>query len=314
MARRIRVAPFAAMALLGSGLACSGGGDSVPEIAAFVEAEEIPSSETEDLLLQYLESPNGKALQQTQEFDKKDVAQTILSFQIKNEYLRHVAKKEGVKLTEAQARDALDLSQAAPEKDLAESGVRDEELKQAFSNGRLSQAIAQKQFPDAVVSETQLKNAYEEKKSQFDQSWKIKMGLGVFRTIDIAAKAREELAGDKAFDEILTQLNGKGGVTDFTPLSPGPPEFIEAIGQLQKGETTEPFQLALDAWAIGYAVEREDLPALTFEQVKESLRDILADRDRKDRFDEWFFKKLKNAKVKVDGHYGKWDPSTGNVV
>ena len=34
---------------------------------------------------------------------------------------------------------------------------------------------------------------------------------------------------------------------------------------------------------------------------------FLAERERHDKFQEWFQQKFTEAKVKVDSYYGKWD-------
>lgn len=318
MVRRGSMIRLGAVALLASGLACSGGGGAgkAPEISARVEGAEIPGEDTEALILAYLESPNGRTAQESEEFDKGDVAQTILSFQIKNEYLEQLARQKGVELDERQATDALALAQAAGNEDLKASGVRSKDLEKAFRNARLSQLIAEKQFPDAPVSETQLKNAYEDRKDAYEATWKIKGGMAVFASKDIAAKAREEVLAGRPFGEVAKELNATASADgEFSPQIPGAaPELLDALGTLQQGQLIEPYQFALDAWAIVQAQTREELPALSFEEAKASILDILEDRERSNRFNDWFFQKLKRAKVEVDGHYGEWDPSTGNVV
>jgi hypothetical protein len=59
---------------------------------------------------------------------------------------------------------------------------------------------------------------------------------------------------------------------------------------------------------------REELPALSFEDVRPDVERLAVDHKRQELFNTWFTKKLASAPVRVDGPYGDWDPSLQGVT
>jgi predicted aminopeptidase len=67
-------------------------------------------------------------------------------------------------------------------------------------------------------------------------------------------------------------------------------------------------------WACPFVEQRQDLPALSFDEVRADLARSLEDQKRQELFNTWFAKKLASARVRVAGAYGDWDPALPGVV
>ena len=98
----------------------------------------------------------------------------------------------------------------------------------------------------------------------------------------------------------------------MTPLSPVPRSITDAVSGLRPGQISEPIQSG-GQWACFKVDRRQDTPLVTYEQVKDDLTRFLGDQKRQQLFSDWFDKKLKAAQVRVDRHFGRWNPNTGSV-
>ena len=76
--------------------------------------------------------------------------------------------------------------------------------------------------------------------------------------------------------------------------------------QLPPGAVSEPIP-AGGAWILARLESRQDVPRLTLDELRPELTGFLAERERQDRFQEWFQTKFAAAAVKVSSYYGKWD-------
>jgi hypothetical protein len=296
---------------------CGGGGGGTPEVAAEVFGKKISGEDTEELFAAFLASPKGKEFAEDPEFDKDDLQQTVLTFQIKNLIIDHVAEEQGISVAENdQDKVVKELVSDVNDEEFKNSGFRDVDFIRAQRSARLSKEIAAKRFADAPVSDQAVQDEYELRKSKklFDSSWKMAVITAIMKTEDLARQVRNRTEQGEPFSDVATELGGVVGPVEVTPLSPFSPKVIEALGALQQGQMTDVIKIALDGFFVGFVEERQDTPELSFEDVKDTLRSILEDAKRQELFEDWFFQRIQKAKVKVDGHYGKWDPKTGNVV
>lgn len=309
----------AAAVLLGlvvAGAACGGGG-GVPDVAADVFGQKIPGAETEELLEVFLNTENGKKVAADPEFDKEDLTQTVLTFQIKNAIIDHIAEQEGIPTEDQEAdKNVENVVSGVSEEALQNEGLRGIDVVRAHKSARLAKAIALKRFKDAPVSDEAVVAEYELRKSKklFDTSWKMAVNTAIMRSQEHGEQLRSRVQAGEKFNDVATELGGVVGPDEVTPLSPYDKKVIDALAPLQVGQMTEVIKIALDGFYVGQVEERQDTPALSFDDVKDTLRAILEDAKRQELFEDWLFTRIQKAQVKVDGHYGKWDPKTGNVV
>jgi parvulin-like peptidyl-prolyl isomerase len=314
-ARARRLVTILGVAVFIAAGACGGGG--TPKVAAVVQGAEIPSADIQALLATYLKTQEGRNAQEDPEYNKDEVTRAILSFRIKTTYLEQLAKQMGVanSATDEQRVNSL-LAGQVKEGEFKASGFPSrEEFLRAERAALLSKVIAEKVFSDAPVSDTALQQLYDQRKKAFQGSWRMTVETAVFRTQEAATEAGNRIRGGEAVDAVAKSLNAyTSGKVDATPLSPFPPAVIDAFGKLKAGEVSEPIQVAADGWDIARVESRQDLPDLTFEDVKKDLIEDLKDQKRQELFSDWLFRKLTGARVKVSGHYGHWDAKTGTVV
>jgi hypothetical protein len=62
-------------------------------------------------------------------------------------------------------------------------------------------------------------------------------------------------------------------------------------------------------YIVLHVAKREDLPELSLADATPELTKIVQDDKRYQFFQQWFDKQFKEADVKVDGYYGKWNRS-----
>jgi hypothetical protein len=55
------------------------------------------------------------------------------------------------------------------------------------------------------------------------------------------------------------------------------------------------------------------VPRLTLDELRPELTEYLAERERQERFQDWFQTKFAATAVKVSSYYGKWDPKHTTV-
>ena len=304
--RRALVA-LALLVAFGGGAACSDGGP--PEVAAVVEGRSIRTDELRTLVDGYLDGRAGQDL--AREAGRRGVEQLVLGFQVRRRYLEHLAASMGV---EAQPDARAEALAALAEEDAyQEAGYRAEDFASARQAGQMSHAIAEKVFPEVSITEGEVRQAFDERAAVLGPSWKLGGELAILRSAEAARTLRSRVHAGEPFRVVATSLRAAASSqVEITPLSPLPKTIIDAVGGLQAGQISDPIQ-AGNRWAALKVDRRQDTSQATFEQVKDDLTHFLGDQRRQQLFSDWFAKKLETAQVRVDGHFGRWDPATGTV-
>jgi hypothetical protein len=297
------------VALLAVG--CSRG--SPPKIAAVVEGAKIRSSDTEALVDAYLHRQKGPdPAEQQAQLGKSQVTKLVLSYQIKVTFLEQLAKRQGVSTEPGSYFEAAaDALEPAAYQAL---GLRPEDFARSLQAGRLSKALAERLFPNVTVSETALREEYDRRAVQLNRNWKAKVKIARFQTEDVAGKVRGRVQAGEPFDRAVSALGAERvDSVDINPITAElPSDTLDAIGALGSGQVG-PATQAGSGWISIFVEHREDLPPLSFDDVRPELTAYLADHQRATLFQEWFEKEFLNAHVAVSKHYGRWDPQFHNV-
>jgi hypothetical protein len=287
--------------------ACSGG--ATPEFAATVDGKPIAATEVHRLTERYLHSQPGKQL--AEDSGRRGVEQLVLGFRIKQAYLERVAASMGVEAEPDPGAEALTV--LADDDAYRQAGYHAEDFTAAERAGRLSHAIAERLFPEVSLTEGDVRQAFDERAPAFGPSWKLGGEMAILPSADAARALRTRVQSGEAFDAVATALRAAAATpVEMTPLSPVPKTIIDAVSRLQPGQISEPIQSG-DQWACFKVDHRQDTAAVTYDQVKDDLTRFLGDQKRQQLFSDWFDTKLKTAQVRVDGHFGRWDPTTGSV-
>jgi parvulin-like peptidyl-prolyl isomerase len=295
-----------AVAVLGAG--CSGGGK--PQVAAVVEGTKVSSSETETIVDAYLKrqqvAPTGEDVPRDQ------IAKWVLEYQIRLTLVEHLASTLGVESEpESYYGAAADLIQ--PDK-YGRIGQRREDFARELRAGKLSEAMAKKLYPTVSISDTAVQSEYERRGPLLDRHWKATATLARFGTEEAAKQLPAKVKAGEAFDVAAKALGADDVATsEINPVvAPLPAAVLDAVGQVAPGAVSEPIPSGM-AWLVLRVEKRQEVPRLTIDDLRPELTDFLAERERHDKFQEWFQQKFTEAKVKVDSYYGKWD-ATSTVV
>lgn len=302
MSSRRRVVAVMAVAVLGAGAGCSGKGK--PEVAAVVENIKVPASETETIVDAYLKR---QQIESTGEDVPRDqIAKWVLEYQIRLTYLEHLASTMGVASEpESYYGAAADLIQ--PDK-YGRIGQRREDFARELRAGKLSEAMARKLYPNLSISDAAVQAEYDRRGPLLDRHWKATATLARFGTEEAAKQLSAKAKAGEAFDAAARGLGADElATTDINPVvAPLPAAVLDAVGALAPGAVSEPIPSGT-AWLVVRLEQRQDVPRLTIDDLRTELSEFLAERERHDRFQEWFQRKFTEAKVKVDSYYGEWD-------
>jgi hypothetical protein len=287
--------------------ACSGG--AAPKVAATVDGSPIAASEIRRLTDGYLQSQPGKQL--AEDSGRRGVEQLVVGFRIKEAYLERVAASMGVKAETDPGAEAL--TALADDDGYRQAGYHADDFTAAQRAGRLSHAIAERIFPEVSLTEADVRQAFDDRAPTFGPAWKLGGELAILPSADAARALRARVESGEAFDTVATALHAAAATqVEITPLTPVPRTIIDAVSGLQPGQISDPIQSG-DRWACFKVGHRQETPRVTYEQVKDDLTRFLGDQKRQQLFSDWFDRKLRTAAVRVDRHFGRWDPATASV-
>lgn len=292
------------------------GSKKVPVVAATVEGIDIPSATVEELVRNYRATEAGKEDDPTTGavlVSDKIVRQTALSYQIKITFLEALAKKEGIDIKKTEDEKGIfDGISDAPS--MGASGVKGSDLEVAARAEKLQKAIARKILSDVPVSDSELKDAFDERSEALGESFTAETDLAFMDTEDEAKSLRDAVRKGADFLSKAKELNAlRADSTTITPLSPISGDFIEKVRALKQGEVSDPLKFDVDdgsLFVVLHVSKRKDLKALTVDEVKDELTVIVQDKKRFQFFEQWFDKRFREAKINVDGYYGSWTPKS----
>lgn len=297
-----RKSVVAVMAVAALAAGCSDKGK--PTVAAVVEGTRISASETETIVDAYLQrqqvAPTGEDVPRDQ------IAKWVLEYQIRLTLVEHLASTLGVASEpESYYGAAADLIQ--PDK-YGLIGQRREDFARELRAGKLSEAMAKKLYPSVSISDTAVAAEYQRRGPLLDRDWKATAQLARFSTEEAAKQLAEKAKAGEVFDVAAKALGAdEVATTEINPVvAPLPAAVLDAVGQVAPGGVSDPIPTG-PAWLVVRVEKRQDVPRLTIDDLRPELTDFLAERERSDRFQEWFQQKFSEAKVKVDSYYGKWD-------
>lgn len=291
-------------------VACGGGGGR-PDVAAQVEGTKISSTDTEALVDAYRERAKGSA--QKEDLPREALAKLVLGYQIKLAFVAQLAKQKGVT---SEPEEYFEGAAGAVQSEAFQAiGLRKEDFAKELRAGRLSKALAEKVYPNVTVSETAVREEYDRRAEELSRNWKATAQVAVFATQADAAKTKEAAAQGKAFKE-SAETFGAGQISDveINPVVAGlPPALLDTVGAMKSGDVSDPIGSG-NGWFLIFLRSRQEVPKLTFEELRPELEATLLEAEQARLFQEWFDKQFEKAKVTVDGHYGDWDAKTKSVL
>jgi hypothetical protein len=306
-----------ALALTVSGCSMPFSSQGVPEVAAYVQGMPISSKTVQDLYDKFATSDQGKSdMDPTQQqglvVSPKQIRQTALTYQIRVTFLEALAKLKGVTAqdTEEQKEIANELATAPS---LQQGGYQASDLEIAKRAEVLSKAIAQKLLPDVIVNPAEIQDAYDQRQDLVGASFKSKVDVAFLDDQASADTLISRLNKKDDFFAITKDLGAKAlqaQEVDVSPLSPVQKDFIDTVRGLKSGETSKALPYQVDdgsVYIVLHVAKREDLPKLTVAQATPELTTIVQEDKRYAFFQQWFDKQYREADIRVNKYYGKWN-------
>jgi hypothetical protein len=313
------IAVAGALALTVSGCSMPFSSQGVPEVAAYVEGTPVSSKDVQSLYEKFASSDQGKSdMDPTQQqglvVSPKQIRQTALTYQIRVVFLEALAKLKGVTDADqaAQKEIANELAQAPS---LQQGGYQASDLEIAKHAEVLSKAIAQKLLPNVIVNPQEIQDAYDQRQDLVAASFKSKVDVAFLDDQPSADELISRLNKKEDFFTITKDLGSKAlqaQEVDVSPLSPVQKDFIDTVRGLKAGETSKALPYSVDdgnVYIVLHVDKREDLPKLTLAQATPELTKIVQDDKRYAFFQQWFDKQYREADIKVNKYYGKWNKS-----
>ncbi len=185
----------------------------------------------------------------------------------------------------------------------------------AFRRQLLIRALLQDEIGSKVKVEDKDVQAYFTAHSDEFSGDKVHVRHILVPTEDEAKQILDRLAKNEPFEELAkkysrdTQSAQKGGELDYFTREQMVPEFAKAAFALKPGEVSGPVKTAF-GYHIIKLIDRQKGQPLTFDQVKDQLRQRLLEEQQNARFTAWIAELEKSAKVTRDdallpvGHFG----------
>jgi foldase protein PrsA len=158
------------------------------------------------------------------------------------------------------------------------------------------------------VDDAQVRRLYQEQRLQFTQIHAKHILVKTrAQALDIERQVTTQNFGRLAEENSIDPSSASnGGDLGTLPASTLDPTFVHAALALHPGEISEPVHTGF-GWHIIQLVGVQVQP---FDQVSEQLAGPL----RAKAFTDWLQEQLGSSQITVNPKYGRFDPSTGNVV
>jgi foldase protein PrsA len=294
----------------------------VPEVAAQVSGVPISSKTVQSLYEVFKNTERGR--QDTDPMQNnglvvkpEQIRATALTYQIRLTFLQELAKKRGIKVEEAEDTDFTQIAEEiANSPSLQSGGYRAEDLEIARRAAALAQAIAKNLLPEVLVNDEEIKDAYDERKDVVSATYRASTNIAFMDDEESANLLKSRLDKGEKFADVIRDIGSEKvlrvGDVEITPISPVQEALKEQVKGLKQGQTSKPIQYEVgdgSLYIVLHVHKRKDLPKLSLEEAKPELRDIVISNKRFAFFQQWFDKQFREADIKVDGYYGKWDRS-----
>lgn len=295
-----------------SGTAASADRADLPngEVSAVVGGTPISVSEVERILEQ-VETEAGHDHGNAASLEHR----AALSFLIRLLVLEQAAAAQGIEVVTSDTEELV--SDVIPEETLAASGVTPEDLRRGLRASRLSKRLGARLFPDVQAAEGEVQAFHANNSEMFDPSWVINGTILFFDSEAAASAAREDLLDGTDVDAVVDEhqpieVGPLESVGNDAPL-PGP--LREAIAETQSGGVTP---VVSDEPRVTHTIvlvsERDDVGAVSLEEARPRIEEILVEQKRDQLFWQWFDNQLEAADVRVDPRFGTWSPQRGTVI
>ncbi|MDR2395030.1 MAG: peptidylprolyl isomerase [Endomicrobium sp.] len=208
---------------------------------------------------------------------------------LKETVVIEAAKKAGVEKRE-DYKNALSAFETEQKKQLSD-----------YKNGLLIESYIKEIHEVIEPNDEEIKKYYDDHRDLFDQPVAYTVRHILVADLQSAQTAIERLSNGESFEKVAKEVSQDSGSAAngglIGPFKKGDlvPEFEEAVVNLKTNEMSGIVETPY-GYHIVFKVSEQKLPAIPFDQAKETIKKML----EKEKFDNWFSKQKESLKVKVN--------------
>lgn len=275
--------------------------DKIPAVVARVNGQEIKKAELMDgaQVIQMRAAQAGQRIDPT-----ADLYRRVLDQLIAIDLLQQDAKTQGVTVSDAEVQQAVAMrkrgfpSEEIYKKALAQEGITEEHFRQQTRDGiTLQKYIATKLAPKVTVPDQAARDFYEKHKAEMQVPERLHV-RHILITVDPKAPAAEREKAKQKAQDLLKRIQGgedfaklaqqysddpqskaQGGDLGSIVKGQAPPAFEAAAFALKKPNDLSPVVEVNYGFHIIQLVERQTPTALSFDQVKDRITQVLKQQE-----------------------------------
>lgn len=289
--------------------------------AAIVNGKKITFDELNDTIARYNPQAAGRiADMKSEDYDK--ITKQVLEDLIDRALLYQISKKSGVEVTNEEVKTQMDeLKARFPDvktfrEEIKKMGLTEEQLEQQIREGTAIRKFIDKEFKEKIeITDKEAKEFYESNPEQFVKPKQVRASHILVKASpeestekhDQAKKKIKDIQGelekdDAVFAEIAKKHSEgpsapKGGDLSFFTRDRMVKPFADAAFSMKKGETSDVVQTRF-GYHIIKVTDIKDAETITFEDIKDRIKEHLAQQKLQKEVGAYIEKMKKDAEIK----------------
>lgn len=290
---------------------------------ATVDGEPIASDLFERLVTAQVNNPSSPIANAAPADRSAQIAslqRQVLTQLIRTAILERGAADFGVEVTEEEIDERFAQEEAfSGDPDAFARRIAELGYTQPDARGVLRSVLAQEKFEAAFTGDIEITDA--DLRAYYEERKPFEYELADARHILVETQAEADeilalLAGGADFAQLAQERSTdtvsavQGGSLGRAPRGSYVTEFDEAVWSADLGAVVGPVQTQ-----FGFHIIRVDeFVNRSFEEVREEIETVLRGRAGQDQLNAYVQALFAEADVEVESRFGRWDPTTGQVV
>jgi foldase protein PrsA len=255
-------------------------------------------------------SPSDSELKKQCKTEYDTLRTEVMQFLIQAEWVQQEAEKQDIKVTDKQIEKSLEdqKKQAFPNEKaykqfLASSGMTEEDVLFRVKLDQLQQKLTQKITEDAKkVTDKDIQAYYDKNEKRFAQPERRDLRVVLTKNEAKANEAKKALQDGDSFKEVAKKYSideaskAQGGKLPAITEGQQEKAFDEAIFSADKGKLVGPVKTQF-GWYVFEVEKITPASQQTFEESKETIRNLLRSQGQQKALDEW----IKNFREEYKG-------------
>jgi foldase protein PrsA len=244
--------------------------------------------------------PGDSELKKQCKTEYETLRSEVMQFLIQAAWVKQEAEKQDIKVSDKQVEKSLEdqKKQAFPNEKaykqfLASSGMTEEDVLFRVKLDQLQQKLTQKITKDAKkVTDADIQEYYDKNKKRFAQPERRDLRVVLTKNEAKADEAKKALQDGDSFKEVAKKYSideaskAQGGKLPAITQGQQEKAFDEAIFSADKGKLVGPVKTQF-GWYVFQVDKITPASQQTFEESKETIRNLLRSQGQQKALDEW---------------------------